>query len=102
MSYSYNLAGAMISQTYPSGRVVASEFDSAGRLAGVKNQATGSFYAGAASTDPTNRMQYSAAGAVQVMKLGNGLWEHATFNSRVQRTQIGLGSASTNSKRPSA
>ena len=31
------------------------------------------------------------------MKLGNGLWEHTNFNSRLQPDQIGLGSASTNS-----
>ena len=97
MSYSYNLAGEMTSQSYPSGRVVTSAYDSASRLAGVKNQASGLFYAGGAATDSTNRIQYTAHGAVSVMKLGNGLWEHTNFNSRLQPTQIGLGSASTNS-----
>lgn len=97
MSYQYNVAGALISQTYPSGRVVKTEYDGAGRSAGVKNNTTGTYYAGAASTDATNRVQYSPAGAIQAMKLGNGLWEHTNFNSRLQRIQIGLGSASTNS-----
>ncbi len=87
----------MTSQTYPSGRVVTSEYDNAGRLAGVKNQANGVFYAGGAATDTTNRIQYTAHGAPSVMKLGNGLWEHTNFNSRLQPQQIGLGSASTNS-----
>ncbi len=97
MNYSYNLAGEIISQKYPSGRVVNSEYDSAGRLAGVKNQANGLFYAGAAFTDTVNRIQYSPAGIVSQVKLGNGLWEHTNFNSRLQVTQIGLGSASSNS-----
>lgn len=97
MSYSYDLAGNMISQTYPSGRVAASEYDAAGRLAGVKNQSSGLYYAGAAATDATNRLQYTAHGATSQMRLGNGLWEHTNFNSRLQPTQIGLGTASTNS-----
>lgn len=97
MSYQYNLAGHLVSQIYPSGRIVKTEYDRAGRIAGVKNNTTGTYYAGAASADAANRLQYSATGGVQAMKLGNGLWEHTNFNARLQRTQIGLGSASTNS-----
>lgn len=99
MSYSYNRAGALISQTYPSGRIVTMNYDAAGRIAGVKNNATGIYYAGAVSTDATNRLQYSAAGAIQAMKLGNDLWEHTNFNSRLQITQIGLGTSSTDSSK---
>jgi YD repeat-containing protein len=58
-SYSYNLASEMTSETYPSGRVVQTEYDTAGRLAGVKNQATQLYYAGAIATDATNRIQYA-------------------------------------------
>ncbi len=97
MSYSYDLAGNLKTQTYPSGRVVVPEYDSAGRLAGVKNQASGPFYAGAVASDTTNRLQYSAHGAISQMRLGNTLWEHTNFNSRLQPTQIGLGTASSNS-----
>lgn len=97
MSYTYNRTGAITSQTYPSGRVVTTNYDDAGRIAGVQNNATGSYYAGAASTDGPNRLQYSVHGEIQAMKLGNGLWEHANFNSRLQPIQIGLGTASTNS-----
>ena len=95
MSYGYNLAGGRTSVTYPSGRVVTSDYDSAGRLAGVKDQSSGVYYAGAAASDATNRMQYSAHGAVSVMKLGNGLWEHTNFNNRLQPTEIGIGTSST-------
>jgi len=97
MSYSYNLIGSMTSQTYPSGREVTSEYDSAGRLAGVKNQASGLYYAGAAGNDSTNRIQYTAHGVASHMRLGNGLWEHTNFNVRLQPTQIGLGTSSTDS-----
>ena len=69
MSYAYNRAGAIISQTYPSGRIVTTDYDGAGRIAGVKNN-SGTYYAGAASIDATNRLQYSAAGAIEAMKLG--------------------------------
>lgn len=97
MSYQYNLAGGMTSQTYPSGRVVVTEYDSAARIAGVKNQATGAYWAGATPGDATNRIQYSAHGAVSAMKLGNSRWEHTNFNSRLQPEQIGLGTSSTDS-----
>ena len=97
MSYGYNLAGGQTAMTYPSGRVITSEYDGAGRLSGVRDQSSGVYYAGAASTDATNRLQYAAHGAVSVMKLGNGLWEHTSFNSRLQTTQIGLGTSSTDS-----
>ena len=97
LSYSYNLAGNLTSLTYPSGRVIETRYDSAGRVVGVKDQQSGIYYAGAVESDATNRMQYAANGAVQVMKLGNGLWEHTDFNSRLQTTQIGLGTSSTDS-----
>jgi RHS repeat-associated protein len=93
MGYEYDLAGNLTSETYPSGRVVETRYDEAGRLAGVKNQATGLYYAGAAPTDVTNRIRYAAHGAMAKMRLGNGLWEHATFNSRLQPVEIGLGTS---------
>jgi len=34
---------------------------------------------------------YTASGAVSSMQLGNGLWESTAFNSRLQPTQIALG-----------
>lgn len=90
-NYDYDLAGNLMSQTYPSGKVVVAEYDNAGRLAGVKKQG-GNYYAGA-SSDGQDRFRYSAHGAVTEMKLGNNLWEHTTFNSRLQPAQIGLGTA---------
>jgi RHS repeat-associated protein len=95
--YGYNVAGGMTSETYPSGRIVQTEYDAAGRLAGVKNQASGLYYAGGAGADGLNRIQYASHGAISAMKLGNNKWEHSTFNGRLQPTQIGLGTSSTDS-----
>jgi RHS repeat-associated protein len=95
--YRYNLAGALVSEKYPSGRVVKTEYDMAGRVAGVQNQSTGLYYAGAVATDSANHIQYTSSDAPSAVKLGNGLWEHTSFNSRLQPTQIGLGTSATNS-----
>lgn len=99
MSYAYNISGALASQTYPSGKVVKTNYDGAGRPAGVKNDATGIYYAGADSTDTTNRLQYSPSGSLQLMKLGNNLWEHVSYNSRLRPTQIGLGTTGADSSK---
>jgi RHS repeat-associated protein len=88
MTYTYNLAGALVEQQYPSGRVVKNVLDSNGDLAIVqskKNASSGFWhYADAFS--------YNAAGAVTSMQLGNGRWESTQFNSRLQPVQIALGS----------
>ncbi|MEW6126594.1 MAG: hypothetical protein AB1757_06100 [Acidobacteriota bacterium] len=42
-------------------------------------------------------MSYTAHGAVSAMQLGNGKWEHTSFNSRLQPTQIGLGTTAADS-----
>jgi hypothetical protein len=43
-----------------------------------------------------NSFNYTAAGAVSSMRLGNGRWENTSFNNRLQPIQIGLGSSATN------
>ncbi|MEK6300444.1 MAG: RHS repeat-associated core domain-containing protein [Acidobacteriota bacterium] len=93
MVRAYNRAGLITSETYPSLKVFQTEYDSAGRIAGVSRG--GNYYAGAQASDATNRIQYSPAGAVNKIKLGNGLWEHIDFNSRLQPKVIGLGTSAT-------
>ncbi len=73
MSYVYNLAGNMTSETYPSGKVIASDYDDAGRLTGVRKGSTASYYAGALPTSG-DRITYTAHGATSALKLGNGKW----------------------------
>ncbi|MBK9214290.1 MAG: RHS repeat-associated core domain-containing protein [Chloracidobacterium sp.] len=85
--YTYNLAGALIEEMYPSGRVVKNVLDNTGDLSIVqskKNSAAGYWNYADAFT-------YNAAGAVTSMQLGNGRWESTAFNSRLQPTEIKLG-----------
>lgn len=93
MSCTYNKAAMPVDETYPSNKVMHTEYDAAGRPAGVKKATNSFYYAGAVATDATNRVQYAAHGVMSVIKLGNGLWEHENFNSRLQPMQIGLGTS---------
>ena len=98
--YEYNLDGTVSSETYPSGRVVVSEYDGAGRLAGVRRQG-GGYYAGgdpAVANNP-NVIAYAAHGAVGALRFGNGLWEHTNYNSKFQAEEIGLGTSRTDSSK---
>jgi RHS repeat-associated protein len=97
MGFSFDLAGHITSQTYPSGRKVVTEMDDGGRIAGVKNGDNGPYYVGASPSDSVNRIKYSAQGVTTALRLGNGLWEHASFNSRLEVTQFGLGTSTSNS-----
>jgi RHS repeat-associated protein len=89
--YQYNLSGALIEETYPSGRIVKNTLNSDGELSLVqakKNSSTG-YYAYAMGFD------YNSSGALNKMRLGNGHWETYLYNNRQQVTQIGLGTTDT-------
>jgi RHS repeat-associated protein len=88
--YTYNLSGELVEQEYPSGRVVRNILQPDGDLATVSSRiATGDFKTYAANFD------YTAAGDIKLMMLGNGRWETSQFNSRLQLTQLGLGTSAT-------
>ena len=89
MAYAYDRAGNLVSQTYPSGKVIKTVYDGAGRVAGVKRQG-GSWYAGAAA-GATGAIGYEPHGGIRQFRLGNLLWEQRRYNRRLQPTQIGLG-----------
>ena len=91
MTYTYNLSGALIEETYPSGRVVKNTLDADGDLSQVQSKKANDTFRNYA-----NSFNYTAAGAVSSMRLGNGRWENMQFNSRLQPTQIGLGTSATN------
>ncbi len=42
-----------------------------------------------------DNFSYSAHGAIKHLQIGNGLWESAVFNSRLQVTQLGFGNSPT-------
>ena len=85
--YSYNLSSALIEETYPSGRVVKNVLDNDGDLEIVQSKKN----ANAGFFNYAKNFSYTSAGAVSLMQLGNGRWESTTFNSRLQPTQIALG-----------
>jgi RHS repeat-associated protein len=90
-AYSYNLSGALIEETYPSTRVVKYTLDQDGDLSQVQSRKTSAqgfwTYAGSFSFD--------SAGNVTKLQLGNGLWETAAYNDRLQIKEIGLGITNT-------
>lgn len=91
LRYGYDLAGNLISQTYPSGRTVNTDFDSAGRIAGIRKQGSNDYYAGG-EPGSTSAIQYAAHGVVRNLRLGNGLWETTAFdNARQQVAHFKLG-----------
>jgi RHS repeat-associated protein len=83
--YKYNFSGALVEQTYPSGKVVRNFFDNDRDLAKVVRN--GKTY--------ISDFVYDAAGGVKSLKLGNGRFETAEFNSRQQLTQLGLGTSAS-------
>jgi uncharacterized protein RhaS with RHS repeats len=89
--YKYNLSGGLLEEKYPSGRVVRNFLDADGGLSSVVSKAANSFNKQVASN-----FDYTAAGSVRKMKLGNGLWETSQLDERFQLKQVGLGTTATN------
>jgi RHS repeat-associated protein len=85
--YKYDFGGRMVEQTYPSGKVVRNFFENDGDLAKVVRN--GKTY--------VSDFSYNASGGINSLKLGNGLWETAQFNTRQQLTQLGLGANANDS-----
>lgn len=90
-AYTYNLGGALIEETYPSGRVVKNVLDNNGDLEIVQSKKNSS----AGYWNYAENFTFNPAGAVTSLQLGNGHWESTTFNSRLQPTQIALGTTGT-------
>jgi RHS repeat-associated protein len=77
LEYAYNLAGQLISETYPSGKIVTVDYDANGRLSGVADQ-TRSYM---------NNPQYQGKGnALSSINSGNGTTQTFQFNDRLQMT----------------
>jgi RHS repeat-associated protein len=87
--YEYNLSGALIKEIYPSGRVVQNELDSDGALRRIYGKANSS----AIERTYANGFSYTPDGRIQRLRLGNGRWESAKFNTRLQVTELALGTS---------
>lgn len=91
MTYTYNLAGELLEQRYPSGRVVKTTLGRSGDLMQIQSHKSGD-----TARNYANGFTYTAAGGVSAVRLGNGKWESTQFNARLQPTQIALGSSAGN------
>lgn len=75
LEYSYNLAGQLTSEKYPSGRVVSMNYDANGRLAGIAD----------ASRTYADNFQFQGNGtALSGFNLGNGTNQMFSYNDRLQ------------------
>ncbi len=86
-SYQYNLSGALVEEEYPSGRTVKTDFDTNGDVSRVWGTN------GAANQIFANAFNYTASGGIASMRLENGKWKTAKFNSRLQVDELGLGNS---------
>jgi len=77
--YGYNAANLLTSETYPSGMIIQTDYDTAGRPNKVYNQATGAVYA--------SGVTYAAHGAISQDYLNSGtsqISEAYSYNKRLQ------------------
>lgn len=81
-AYSYNLAGELTTETYPSGRKVVTCYDPANRVSSV--QSGGNCLSSGSGTLYVSNIQYTPHGQPDSMLFGNGLLESTGFNSRLQ------------------
>jgi YD repeat-containing protein len=89
-AYAYSRADKLTSITYPSGRVITTNYDDAGRVSQVSSGSTQ--YATLTTTPASGIYAYASQGAIRQMTLGNTLVEQTCFNNRLQPTGIRLGS----------
>jgi len=88
-NYTYNLAGSILTEQLPSGRVLTSTYDTLNRPTSIS----------AGSKTYVSNVGYWPHGAVYSYQRNNGLSYGATYNSRLQPTELdeALGTNPTNS-----
>ncbi len=75
LEYAYNLAGQLVSEKYPSGRIVTKAYDAAGRLESISDQTR---------TYISSVSYQQQGGAVSSTSFGNGTTESNVLNDRLQ------------------
>lgn len=80
MSYTYNLAGMLTGETYPSGRSLSHTYDEGGRLASV----------GDGTTAFASSYSYEAHGGLKSETWGNGAVHSRNYNRRLQPSEVKL------------
>jgi RHS repeat-associated protein len=85
-SYTFNLAGSLVKETYPSGRVVEDVYSQgASNLSSVSSRG-----ANGVTRTYASGFVYSPKGKTTKFQYGNGLWEEASYNDREQLVGISL------------
>jgi YD repeat-containing protein len=87
-SYTYNLAGMLTGETYPSGRTLTHTYDEGGRLASV----------GDGTTTFANGFSYEAHGGLKSETWGNGAVHSRNYNRRLQPSEVKLKQSATGSE----
>jgi len=77
-SYSYNLAGALTSETYPTGRVVYMSYDEANRPRSVSGVINGQ------TTNYATNIGYAPHGGLTGFAMANGVVPGYSYNNRLQ------------------
>jgi RHS repeat-associated protein len=102
-TYQYNLTDQLTSVTYPSGRVIRTTYDAAGRINAVNGVAPSNgpttTYASVSEDFVNHIFGYAAHGAVQQMMLG-ALTEQTCYNIRLQPVVVRLGAGTVNCASP--
>ncbi len=87
LTYGYNYAGGLISESTPMGFTLTPAYDPAARLKSLTSSWSDAQHpANLLTVDPT--AGYTPAGALAKMTYGNGLVETSTYNNRLQPTQL--------------
>jgi len=80
MSYGYNLAGMLTSQSYPTGRTLTYDYDDAGRLQSLSD----------ANKTYANQFSYEPHGGLKAETFGNGMIHSVAYNRALQPSEIKL------------
>jgi YD repeat-containing protein len=82
ISYTYDRAGSLVSETYPSGRVVTTGYDTGERISSVAGVLNG------VKTNYVAAIGYAPHSGINSIALGNGMFETFGYNSRLQTSSL--------------
>ena len=88
LSYTYNLAGLLSTETYPTSRVLTHSYDNAGRLSQI----------GDGTTSFASSFTYAPSGGMLSETWGNGAVHSVAYNNALQVSQIKLKQSSSGSE----
>lgn len=88
LSYTYNLAGLLATETYPSGRVLTRSYDNAGRLSQISD----------GTTTFASSLSYAPGGGLISETWGNGAVHSVAYNNALQVSQVKLKQSSSGSE----